>query len=81
MRTKTFEGVKVAYLRFVHVKVAYLRFMLFGACESVLYFFVRVKVFRKKKTKKLEITLITSIYTTNNVPKWSDTLLKLFSIC
>ena len=52
MRTKTFEGVKVAYLRFVHVKVAYLRFMLFGACESVLYFFVRVKVFRKKKNKK-----------------------------
>ena len=44
MHTKYFDGVKVAYMRFV--------------------LFVRVKVFRKKKKKRPEITLIPSIYTT-----------------
>ena len=47
VHTKTFEGLKVTYLRFV----------LFCACEK---FFV-------KKTNKLEITLIPSIYTTTPV--------------
>ena len=66
-------GLKVAYLHFMlfcayesgfcaflcfflRVKVAYLRFVVFCACGS---FFL--------KNKQLEITLISSIYTTTNV--------------
>ena len=69
-----FVRVKVPYLRFVlfcAYKSAFCAFLCFFWCVwksliCVLLFFVRVKVFCNKKEKKIEITLIPSIYTTTN---------------